>query len=299
MNVLVTGASGFIGSHLVESLVACGHRVVNVDVAPSRASVPTLRVDVGVPGGLHAALRDTDAVFHLAGFVQAASNDRVLDAYRTHVQGTLNLLQSCVENRVPWFGLASTFLLYQAATGEGEVDEESAIDPARLDPFTSSKLGAELAVTHLARRHEIRYAILRYGSAYGTPEASNVIGEFMRCLRRGEPIRVWGDGSRRTQFTHVRDLAEGSVLALQGPSGTYNLVSPEAMSVAEVAIHFRDRYGAEVLFERHRSQPPPITFVSSEKARRVLDWRPVDLACGVARSLNSSSGDGAEAAERT
>jgi len=270
--------------------VRCGHETISADIVVAAGAGEPLHLDVCSAADVCRALRGVDAVFHLAGYGQALSNDRLLDACRAHVQGTLNLVHGCIENGVGWFGLASTFLVYRGAAG-GCVDEDSAIDPLLLDPFAASKLGAELALVHLARRYGVRHAILRYGSAYGSSMSSNVVGGFLRCLERREPIEVWGDGSRTIQLTHVDDLAEGSVRALDAPDGTYNLVSGQVTSIAELAAHFHRLCGAEVRHDLSRPQPPPVPVVSPDKARRLLGWNPVDIQTGLRRSLDRVSRD--------
>ncbi len=271
-------------------LVRCGYETISADIAPAASAGEALHLDVCSAPDVCRALRGVDAVFHLAGYGQALSNDRLLDACRAHVQGTLNLVHGCIENGVGWVGLASTFLVYRGAAG-GSASEDSVIDPMLLDPFAASKLGAELALVHLARRYGMRHTILRYGSAYGSSMSSNVVGAFQRCLERREPIEVWGDGSRTLQLTHVDDLAEGSVRALDAPDGTYNLVSGQVTSIAELAEHFHRFYGAEVRHDLSRPQLPPVPVVSPDKARTVLGWNPMDILTGLRRSLDGASPD--------
>jgi UDP-glucose 4-epimerase len=293
MKIAVTGGSGFIGAYLIDVLHRRGHQVVNIDRnAPPPLNAETVIADVCSPDEMAAALKDTQAVYHLAGLVEGTANRNPIESYRVQLQGTLAVLQACIAQGVKWFGLASTFLVYQGAVGNGQVDEHTAIDPAKLGPFAAAKIASECMVRDIASRHGIDYAIFRFGSAYGSGPSSNVIGDFLRAMTQQEPLRIWGKGQRQNQYTFVADIAEGAALALNIATGVVNLVSPETTTTSEIAEHLREKYGAHVEYLLDKPERGQMTYMASNKARELLNWQTVPVTQGIALTIermNASS----------
>ena len=287
MKVAITGGSGFIGSTLISELLNRGHDVINLDINDSPL-VQTIQCDVRNKTEVEKALQSVEAVYHLAGLVDGTARKNVVKSYELQILGTLNVLESCIQNDIGWFGLASTFLIYQAAVGNPPLNEDSVIDITKLHAFTGAKLASELLVRNFAEANQLKYAILRFGSVYGVGAASNVLGNFIDCLNANEPLVVWGHGKRRNQFTFVEDIAHGCIAALNGQSGTYNLVSPELTSVQEVTKIFEKEYAANTTFHYDKPERPEIEYISSDKAIDELAWIPSPLNEGISKTVSGN-----------
>lgn len=274
MNIAVTGGSGFIGSYLIEALLRRGHEITNVDLIPSTIpSVKNIIADVCSRNDIIGAVKGIDAVYHVAGLVEGQAAKNVARAYEVHAVGTMNLLNACLQHNIGWFGLASTFVIYQGAPSYLPATEASCLDLSALSPFAASKLCAELQLRDFAGACGLNYAIFRYGSAFGTGPSSNVLGDFVSSLTADTPLQVWGNGSRMNQFTFVHDIAEGSAAALTAPNGIYNLISPEQRSTAQVAEFLRQMYGAKVNYLYEKPERAQITYMCSDKALDILHWQ--------------------------
>jgi len=284
MKLGVTGGSGFIGSHVVDSLIDAGHEVSVLDPKPPhRPDAGHRPVSILDSGALADALAGLDAVFHLAAFADV--NDVVRDpagAIDLNVGGTARILEAARQTGVGRVILASTVWVYSSvAPLEGdEVDESAtfAVDAAR-HVYTSSKLAAEMLCHDYWTMHQLPFTILRYGIPYGPRmRLSLVVPVFVKKALAGESLTVAGDGTQHRKFVYVEDLARAHVLALseQAKNQTYNLDGREKITILRIA---------ETVLRLTGSQPP-IQFlpgragdysgkeVSSEKARRELGWVP-------------------------
>ncbi|HXF68725.1 MAG TPA: NAD-dependent epimerase/dehydratase family protein [Thermoflexus sp.] len=266
MRVLVTGGAGFIGSHLVERLLADGYAVTVLDdLSGGRrenlshvCNHPGLRLiigDVTDPGTLSTALEGVELVFHLAAVVGIP---RVLaDPLRmihVNVIGTERVLAACAERGLP-VCVASSSEVY----GKGVRWPAAEEDDLRLGPPTiprwayavSKLLDEHLAIAWARRGLSVR--VVRYFNVYG-PRADPqgygyVIARFMEQAWRGEPLTVYGDGRQTRSFIYVEDAVEGTVRAgvLPAASGhVFNIGHPEEISILALAEKVRAITGRPV-----------------------------------------------------
>src|SRR5689334_3752007 len=211
--VLVTGGSGFIGSHVVDSLLDAGHRVVNYDLRPSpyhaNGDIETAIGDLEDTEALAAALRGCDAAIHLAAYADVGIViEDPAGAERANSGGTLSVLEACRAAGVKRVVYGSTIWVYNECDDD-PVTEESALNlPKHL--YTASKLAGEMYCTSYAELYELEPTILRFGIPYG-PRArpATVIAIFIDKALRGEPLTLAGDGMQTRRFVYVKDLAEG------------------------------------------------------------------------------------------
>ncbi|MFP8872986.1 MAG: NAD-dependent epimerase/dehydratase family protein, partial [Myxococcota bacterium] len=229
--VVVTGGSGFIGSHVVDALADAGHEIVVIDhrVRPHRADVQFEDVDLLDLSSVLAATRDAEHIFHLA----AVSNVNYAYKYPVYstalnVMGTTNVLESARVNGAKRVHFASTVWVYNGAPEGDEPADESV--PFHLNGaghiYTSTKMACEMICHNYSELYDLPFTVLRYGIPYGPRMREELlIPIFLKKALRGEPLTVAGKGEQYRNFVYVRDLAEAHLLAMGDGAinQTYNL----------------------------------------------------------------------------
>jgi len=291
MNVLVTGGSGFIGSHVMDKLRDAGHEVRNFDIAESPHHEPgtfdTYLGDLADLPALTDALRGCDAVVHLAAVADV--NQVVLDPVfndQVNVRGTLNVLEAAraLGNVRVLYG--STIWVYHGHVGESVDEATPLMLPQHI--YTASKLAGEMYCTSYQELYGVPYTILRFGIPYG-PRArpAAVVPSFVRKALAGEPLMVAGAGDQKRRFVYVEDLADGIVAGLrpEAVNGVFNLVGDADTSILEIASVVRDIVGAaDIVHTEARAGDFSGAEASGAKALAVLDWAPrTSFADGVRR----------------
>ena len=310
--VLVTGGAGFIGSHLVERLLATGHRVTVVDDGSAghrfHPGTDRHRLDIGSPelAAVFAASAP-EAVFHLAAQASVARSlqDPGHDA-EVNIRGTLHVLQQAIAHRVRVFVYASTG---GAIYGDpATLPAAESLPPRPTSPYGVSKLAAEAYVAALCSPAGIRFLCLRYGNVYGPRQdpagEAGVIARFTDRMLHDRPAVIFGDGRQERDFVFVSDVVEANLLALgAGGAGICNIGSGVGVSVRQ--IH------AALAAELGQRQPPEFAPVrvgevarirlDCRLARTMLGWQPrIPLAEGIRRTIawHRSGAGGGEPATR-
>lgn len=274
MRGIVTGGSGFLGSHVADGLVAAGHDVTVFDQAAG-ARHPTLVGDLLDPSALAAAFKGAEFVCHLGaiGDVYLAGEKPALAA-SVNAAGTANVCDAALAAGVGRVVVASTWEVYGKPRYE-PIDEEHPCEPDH--PYNITKLAGErlaIASAHL-RKHFV--IALRLGTAYGTRMRPNSVFQiFARRALFGEPITIQGSGMQGRQFVHASDVARAFGAALtSGASGSsYNIVSDRLVTIRELAELITREVPTELTYGEARPGDVPSATVSNEKARRELGWRP-------------------------
>ena len=280
MKILVTGGSGFIGSHVVDVLIARGHEPRIFDIVPSPYRAPE---DVEAVVGdlldleaLRGAARGCDAVIHLAAVSDV--NEVVRHPSRAELvnaRGTEVMLEAALLEKISRVLYASTVWVYGGAAGEEPLDEDtSLVAPAHF--YTATKLAGELFCHSFDELYGLGQTILRFGIPYGPrARASTVVAQFVARALAGEPLTVTGDGAQTRQFVYVEDLAEGVVAALDPVAAgrTYNLVGSEQVSVRQIAETVRELVGdVPIVYVDDRPADLRSSAISGERAGRELGW---------------------------
>ncbi len=281
--VVVTGGSGFIGSHVVDALMEAGHQVTVIDhrVRPHREDVSFEDIDLMDMSSTLAATRGAEHIFHLA----AVSNVNYAYKYPVYttalnVLGTAHVLEAARVNGVRRVYLASTVWVYNG-TPNGEPLDESV--PFYLDGaghiYTSSKMACEMICHNYNQLYDVSFTILRLGIPYGPRMREELlIPTFIKKALNGQPLTVAGKGSQYRNFIYVRDLADAHVLAMKeiGTNQTYNFEGPRKVTVLEVAEGIRAAIGDHVRIEFVPERPGDFggKEVAAEKARQELGWKP-------------------------
>ena len=277
MKVLVTGGSGFIGSHVVDKLIDAGHEPVIYDRIPSRwhENVPTVVGELDDLQALTNAMDGCGSVMHLAA---AADVNEVakepVGSEACNARGTLMVLEAARAAEVARVVYASTIWVYTGESGE-KVDEDSPLRmPAHL--YTASKLAGEMYCTSYGELYGVETTILRFGIPYG-PRArpAAVVPAFVGKALAGDPLTVAGSGDQSRRFVYVEDLADGCVKALAPVAADriYNLVSDESVTILQIAETVQDLVGP-VGIEHTDARTADFVGVevSGVRARRELDW---------------------------
>ena len=242
MRVLVTGGAGFIGSHVVDALVARDDEVVVLDslVNGKRENVPpqaTLHVhDIREPfDDLVDDLRP-EAVLHLAAQadVRVSVEEPVYDA-EVNVLGTVRVLEAARRHGAQVVFSSTGGAIY-GECDDGPAAESSALTP--LSPYGTAKLAAEEYLRAYNRLYGTRHIALRYGNVYGPRQdphgEAGVVAIFLGALARGEQARIFGDGSQTRDYVYVGDVARATVAALGHEGGVFNVGTGRETSVAEL-----------------------------------------------------------------
>jgi len=292
MKVLVTGGSGFIGSHVVDKL-----REKGIEVRVYDMIMPTFRKDIEYYQGsllslesLGFAMMGVDAVYHLAAIAD------VKDVYEEphyseaiNTRGTINVLEAARRAKsIKRVIYASTVWVYSDAA-ENTVNEKTSLhSPSHR--YTATKLAGEYYCKAYSNLYGLETTILRYGIPYGPrARAGAVIPVFVNKALKGEPLTIAGDGMQYRKFVYVEDLAEGNVLALKSiaKNKTYNLEGKEKITIKQIAETIQKIIG-NVKIEYTPARPGDYSGkeVSSELAKKELGWEPkVSFEEGVRRYI--------------
>jgi nucleoside-diphosphate-sugar epimerase len=290
MKCLVTGAAGFIGSHLCERLLQVGHAVRGVDAfipyyppAVKQANLAAahahrwfefraadLRTD-----SLRDILDGVEVVFHLAAMPGLPRSWTDFDLYEScNVTATQRLLEAVRgSSTLQRFVYASTSSVYgRFASG----DETLPTRP--VSPYGVTKLAAESLCRAYAEEQGLPLVVLRYFSVYGPRQRPDMgYHKFVAALLTGEPITVYGDGQQVRGNTYVTDCVEATALAVQAlPGETYNVGGGEAIALWDVIrkLELLTGYRAEVSRRPPRSGDQRSTFADTTKLTRHLGWKP-------------------------
>ena len=287
MKCVVTGGCGFIGSHVVDALVARGDSVTVLDDLTT-GSLDNLNEQARLVSGsildtstVDNAVQGVDCVFHLAAWARVPlSLENPLGTHQVNVVGTLNVLEAIRRHKVPRLVYASSSSVYgNQAT---HVFQET-MTPDPLSPYGLQKLIGEQYCTLYARMFGTTIAALRYFNVYGPRQASEgpytlVVARFRQQRDAGEPITIYGDGLQTRSYVYVDDVVRAtlsaSVADLPPARNTIlNIGSDEETSVLEIAR----LTGGEVkhiypnprgLFEERRKA------ADYSRAKALLGWQP-------------------------
>ena len=293
--VVVTGGSGFIGSHVVDALLDAGHQVTIIDhrVRPHRTDVGFEDVDLMDLSSVLAATREMEHIFHLA----AVSNVNYAHKYPVYttalnVMGTAHIMEAARVNGARRVYLASTVWVYNGAPSGKPADETV---PFYLEGaghiYTSTKMAAEMICHNYHQLYQVPFTVLRYGIPYGPRMREELlIPIFLKKALSGQPLTVSGKGEQYRNFIYVRDMAEAHVLAMKDAAAnqTYNLEGRRKITVLEVAEGLKKLVGDQVKIEFTPARPGDFggKEVSAEKARRELGWQPsVEFEDGLRRTV--------------
>lgn len=294
--ILVTGGAGFIGSHIVDALLAAGHQVTVLDNLTTgmrqavNHSATFIEGDVRRPQDLQPIFdHGLDAVFHIAGqaSIRLSFTDPAADL-GVNTLGTVNILQQCITHRVPRLLFASSMTVY-GNTEINPIPETTPVYP--VSNYAVTKYAAERYVHIAATRADLGFDFgvtsFRMFNVYGERQSltnayQGVFAIFLGNLLRGEPINIHSDGEQSRDFVHVSDVVRAWILALDQPAShgqVINLGTGQGVSVNQLcdlvlASAGKTRANHPVIY--HPAQPGDMRRSTADvsKARTILGWEP-------------------------
>jgi len=305
MRACVTGGAGFIGSHLVERLVADGASVcvlddLSVGTRENLAAVPAVDLHVGDvrdPEATSAAVAGCDVVFHLAALASVQrSVDHPHPSIDVNMGGTLQMLEACRRAGVRRFVLAGSSSIY-GDTPTLPKSESLPISP--LSPYAASKAGAEALVHAYRRTWGLEGVILRFFNVYGprqshTSAYAGAIPVFLSACLEGRPCTLFGDGGHTRDFTFVTDTVDAIVRAAHVDAAAaeeaINIGAGSRRSVREILTLIEQVVGRELDLSEAPARSGDIRHSEADvrRAHAILDWQPqVAFEAGLRRTAEA------------
>ena len=296
MTILVTGADGFIGSHLVESLVLAGHKVRAFVMYNSfnswgwldhckqevKSEFEVVSGDIRDPNGVRTAMRGCDAVLHLAALIAIPYSYHSPDTYvDTNIKGTLNIVSAARDLGIQKVVHTSTSEVYGTAQFV-PITEEHPLQGQ--SPYSASKIGADQIAMSFYTSFETPISIIRPFNTYGPRQSARaVIPTIITQLANGKKQIKLGALSPTRDFNYVADTVSGFVAALNSKEGigeVINIGSNFEVSIGDTAKLIAENMGVEleVLSDEQRFRPSlsevERLWASNDKATKLLGWQP-------------------------
>lgn len=308
---LITGAAGFIGSHVSERLASLGWRVVGLDnycdfydPAIKRARAERLARDHGVEI-IEGDIRDRDAVdrafgagapdavIHIAAMAGVRPSIENPKLYtEVNVDGTVNMLDASVGAGVKRFLFASSSSVYGNNEKVPFAEDDPVDEP--ISPYAATKRAGELSCHTYWHLHGLPIACLRFFTVFGPGQRPDLaIAKFMRLIDAGEPIPVFGDGSTSRDYTYIDDIVDGVLAALERCDRyrIYNLGGSSPVTLSELIEAVAGVVGRPARIDRRPMQPGDVdrTYADLSRARAELGYGPgVSLAEGLRRQWEAA-----------
>ena len=281
---IVTGGAGFIGSHLVDALLAENISVRVIDnystgrpenLAHVAGQVELVEADFAKSGSWQKLFQDTDWVFHLGALADIVpSIQRPADYFQANVDGTFNVLEAAKNAGVKRFVYAASSSCY-GIPDNYPTSEDADISPQY--PYALTKRLGEELVMHWAQLYKLPAIALRLFNVYGPRSRTSgtygaVLGVFLAQKLANKPFTVVGDGTQTRDFTYVTDVANAFLTAAQSSvcEEVFNVGSGETVSVNRLV----ELLGGEVTYIPKRPGEPDCTYADITKIRRDLKWQP-------------------------
>jgi UDP-glucuronate 4-epimerase len=292
MRTIVTGGAGFIGSTLVDRLLADGGEVVVLDNFDGFYAESIKRQNLVSALGnerfrlVEGDIRDKplvgnlfdevkpDAIVHLAARAGVRPSIEQPSLYAdVNVTGTVNLLEAASRlASMPRFVYASSSSVYGDREG-GPFRETDAVDHP-VSPYAATKKACELLAHTFHHLHGLPTTGLRFFTAYGPRNRPDLaIAKFTTLIERGEPVPMFGDGSTMRDYTFVDDIVDGIVRAIEKCSGyhIYNLGNTNPVSLSDMIATIGDAVGREPIIDRKPEQPGDVRMTCADISRAASD----------------------------
>jgi len=304
MKAVVTGAAGFIGSHLTERLLKDDWTVLGIDSfdpfydpqikrrnvagALENDNFHLLEADIRDKAAMSDAIDDSvDVIIHLAARAGVRPSIEEPAVYTdVNINGTVVLLEIARQRRIEKFVFASSSSVY-GNNKKVPFSETDNVD-FPISPYAATKKAGELICHTYHHLYGIDMACLRFFTVYGPRQRPDLaIHKFARLIEDGRSIPVYGDGSMRRDFTYIDDIVDGIVAAIERCAGyeIYNLGESRPISVADLITEIEKALGKEAVKDFQPTQPGDVnqTYADVTKAREKLGYNPsTEIPTGLA-----------------
>ena len=240
LKILVTGSSGFIGSHVVAEALRNGHGVVGLDIKDNpNDRIEFVKADIRDKGSISKAMEGVDYVLHLAAVTSVVEFEKdPVRCFDINVNGFMNVLSAALENNVRKVIYASSAAVY---TGEHFSDSMPVDYSKQSNPYAQSKIVNEMRANYYSRSKGLNAVGLRFFNVFGEGENekgqyASIATQFIKNKKNGEPLVVYGDGSQSRDFIYVNDVAKIALMLLdKADNGIYNVGTGIAVSYRRIA----------------------------------------------------------------
>ena len=297
MNILVTGAAGFIGSHLCEKLLVDGNTVVGFDNFDPfyERTIKENNLKTSISNGsfnlVEGDIRDTESVeklfnentfevvVHLAAKagVRPSIKDPIV-YYKVNVLGTLNILEMMKKNDIKRLVFASSSSVYGDSPDVPYNETMNVNNP--ISPYAATKIAAEILCYNYRHLYDISATCLRFFTVYGPRQRPEMaIAKFVKKAYEGDLISIYGDGSPLRDFTYIEDIIQGVVASIDRDLGfeIINIGESETIDLNTLLELIKELTGCVLKTEHLPMQPGDVnkTFANIDKAKQLLDYAPV------------------------
>lgn len=248
LKILVTGGAGFIGEHLVKSLLKNENIVTIFDNFSNsdkksnlyfiKSGAKIIEGDITKLNDISSAVKDQQIVIHLAAKISVEESIKnPSETFRINVDGTKNVLLSCKKNNVKKIIVASSAAVYGEGIPNVKLTEKSKMNP--ISPYGESKVKMEEEIKKFTSKYGINYIILRFFNIYGvgqSDEYAGVITKFLERIRNNEDLKIFGDGMQTRDFVAIQDVINLIHNSMSyNKNGIFNIASGKIITVKELA----------------------------------------------------------------
>ena len=284
MKSIVTGGAGFIGSHLVDALLKLNHKVIVLDnfstgrpenLKHIKKKIKLIKCDVSKPGKWEKYLKNANWVFHLAALADIVPSIQKPSLYfKANVNGTFNVLQASVKNKVQKFLYAASSSCYGIPN---KFPTPETVDIKPQYPYALTKFLGEKLTLHWAEVYNLNALSLRLFNVYGTRSRTSgtygaVFGVFLAQKLHSKPFTVVGNGEQTRDFTYVTDVVRAFILAAKSnqKNKIYNVGSGKTISIN----YLIKLLGGKKVKIPKRPGEPSCTFADIKKIKKEINWLP-------------------------
>lgn len=283
MKIIVTGGSGFLGTHMIRALQSLGHEVKNIDIRPSRdVNVQTVIADILDTNRMKVEIKDADAVLHFAGLIEAGESVKYPQKFvEVNISGTVSVLEAMRENGIKTILFSSSAAVYGEPINTPIKEDDRTIP---INPYGMTKLAMEGLISSYVQAHSFTGVALRYFNLYGPEEhhepESHALPRFIKQIYEDQEVTVYGSGEHQRDYIYVSDIVDAHLKALDyavknaGKYHYFNLSTQKPYTVMDIANAAEMALGkkAKIKFMPERPGDPLVLYANADKAREVLGW---------------------------
>lgn len=303
MKFLVTGGAGFIGSHIVETIVKRGDNVIVLDNLSAGKKdnlkdvlnkIEFVEGDIRDKTVVNRIMKGVDHVLHQAALRSVPRSMELPWEYNdVNINGTLNLLMAARDNKVKRFVLASSSSVY----GDTNKLPQTESDPSRpISPYAMTKLAGEEYCRLFYDAYGMETVSLRYFNVFGPRQSLDndyavVIPKFATCMMKGERPPIYGDGKQSRDFTYISNIVDANIAACfssKGGGEVYNAAGGEGKTVLQIVAELNSLLGADIRPDLYPPRPGDVkhTLANPKKIRENLGWScKIDFKDGLKTTL--------------